>query len=129
MASAADTGSARRFGAWIRYGDPLTDEQEAFALEHYRVALLQPWETERAARMKAARPDLTLLAYTCLSSTRSYEPGPVYSSGLSFAEADAEEVNADAVTLSPDRFTAMQAGEQFVLTVSSKGFGKRLWVF
>lgn len=90
MASAADTGSARRFGAWIRYGDPLTDEQEAFALEHYRVALLQPWETERAARMKAARPDLTLLAYKCLSSTRSYEPGPVYSSGLSFAEADAE---------------------------------------
>ena len=41
------------------------------------------------------------------------------------AEADAEEVSAEAVTLSPERFAAMQAGEQFVLTVSSKGFGKR----
>jgi DNA gyrase subunit A len=41
------------------------------------------------------------------------------------ADADAEEVSADAVTLSPERFAAMQAAEQFVLTVSSKGFGKR----
>ncbi|MBY0559148.1 DNA gyrase subunit A [Hyphomicrobium sp.] len=41
------------------------------------------------------------------------------------AEADAEEVSADAVTLSPERFAAMQAAEQFVLTVSTKGFGKR----
>ena len=41
------------------------------------------------------------------------------------ADADAEDVNADAVTLSPERFAAMQAGEQFVLTVSNKGFGKR----
>ena len=41
------------------------------------------------------------------------------------ADADAEDVSADAVTLSPERFAAMQAGEQFVLTVSTKGFGKR----
>jgi DNA gyrase subunit A len=40
-------------------------------------------------------------------------------------EADGEDVNADAVTLSPERFTEMQSAEQFVLTVSSKGFGKR----
>ncbi|WP_045836687.1 DNA gyrase subunit A [Hyphomicrobium sp. 99] len=40
-------------------------------------------------------------------------------------DADAEEVNADAVTLSPERFTEMQSAEQFVLTVSSRGFGKR----
>jgi DNA gyrase subunit A len=41
------------------------------------------------------------------------------------ADADAEEVSADAVTLTPERFAAMQSGEQFVLTVSKKGFGKR----
>ncbi|RUP09066.1 DNA gyrase subunit A [Hyphomicrobium sp.] len=40
-------------------------------------------------------------------------------------DADAEEVNADAVTLSPERFSEMQSAEQFVLTVSIKGFGKR----
>ncbi len=40
-------------------------------------------------------------------------------------EADGEEVNADAVTLSPERFAEMQTAEQFVLTVSTKGFGKR----
>jgi DNA gyrase subunit A len=41
------------------------------------------------------------------------------------ADVDAEEVSADAVTLSPERFSDMQAAEQFVLTVSKKGFGKR----
>ncbi|HEY8193668.1 MAG TPA: DNA gyrase subunit A [Hyphomicrobium sp.] len=42
-------------------------------------------------------------------------------------DADAEEVSADAVTLTlnPERFAEMQAAEQFVLTVSNKGFGKR----
>ncbi len=40
-------------------------------------------------------------------------------------ETEAEEVSADAVTLTPERFAEMQAAEQFVLTVSSKGFGKR----
>ena len=40
-------------------------------------------------------------------------------------DADAEE-GADAeLTLSPERFAEMQAKEQFVLTVSEKGFGKR----
>ena len=40
-------------------------------------------------------------------------------------EAEAEEVSADAVTLTPERFGEMQTAEQFVLTVSSRGFGKR----
>jgi hypothetical protein len=78
----------RRFGAWIRYGDPLTTEEVDFAISHYAVAILQPWETEAAARMKAARPDMTVLCYKCLSSTRSYEKGPVFSSGVSHEEAE-----------------------------------------
>lgn len=75
-------------GAWIRYGDPLLPGQLDFAAEHYRVAILQPWETDAAAELKRLRPDMTVLCYKCLSSTRSYEPGPVYSSGVSHAEAD-----------------------------------------
>jgi len=41
------------------------------------------------------------------------------------ADAEPEEANAEAVTLSPERFAEMQAAEQFVLTVSNRGFGKR----
>ncbi|MFT3730352.1 MAG: DNA gyrase subunit A [Hyphomicrobium sp.] len=44
--------------------------------------------------------------------------------GEATAEADAEEVSGD-VSISAERFAEMQAAEQFVLTVSSKGFGKR----
>lgn len=45
--------------------------------------------------------------------------------GETVAEADSEEMSGEAVTLSPQRFAEMQAAEQFVLSVSSKGFGKR----
>lgn len=75
-------------GAWIRYGDPLLPGQLAFAAEHYRAAILQPWETEAAIELKRLRPDMTVLCYKCLSSARAYEPGPVFSSGVSFGEAE-----------------------------------------
>ena len=74
-------------GAWIRYGEPLRPEELDFAAEHYRAAILQPWELEAAAKLKRRRPEMTVICYKCLSSTRSYEPGPVYSSGVSYAEA------------------------------------------
>lgn len=77
----------RRFGAWIRYGNPIGADQIKFAADHYASAILQPWETEAAAQLKHARPDMTVLTYKCLSSTRSYEPGPYFTSGLSYTEA------------------------------------------
>lgn len=77
-----------RHGAWIRYGAPLEPAQIAFAIEHYQVAILQPWETDALAALKAARPDVTVLAYKCLSSTRSFESGPVYTSGVCHDEAE-----------------------------------------
>ncbi|MGY1735342.1 putative glycoside hydrolase [Geodermatophilus sp. SYSU D00684] len=77
-----------RRGAWIRYQDPLSDEQLDFAVEHYQVAILQPWEDEAAARLKEQRPDMTVLAYRCLSSVRDFETGPVYTSGVSLEEAE-----------------------------------------
>ncbi len=40
-------------------------------------------------------------------------------------DADAEDVAEGVVELSPEKFAEMQAKEQFVLTVSTKGFGKR----
>jgi DNA gyrase subunit A len=39
--------------------------------------------------------------------------------------ADADEETTAEVTLSAERFAEMQSAEQFVLTVSDKGFGKR----
>jgi len=80
----------KRHGAWIRYGgDAITPEQINFAVANYQVAILQPWEMDAARQLKCARPDMTVLCYKCLSSTRDYEPGPVYSSGLGYHEADA----------------------------------------
>lgn len=38
---------------------------------------------------------------------------------------DAEEVTGEEILLSPERFEAMAAQEEFILTVSEKGFGKR----
>lgn len=38
---------------------------------------------------------------------------------------DVEETNGEEIPLSPERFEAMAALEEFILTVSEKGFGKR----
>ena len=36
-------GTPGKFGAWIRYGgDPISEEQLAFAAQNYAVAILQP---------------------------------------------------------------------------------------
>lgn len=88
MAANSEPRPRRRFGAWLRYGAALTQEQVAFAVDHYRVAALQPWEVAAARLLKQARPDMTVLAYKCLSSTRSYESGPVFTSGVDFEEAE-----------------------------------------
>lgn len=74
-------------GAWIRYGGPISREQVELAVQRYRVAMIQPWELEVAAELKERRPDMTVLAYKCLSSARDYEPGPLFSSGVSYAQA------------------------------------------
>lgn len=87
-------------GAWIRYGEPLRPEELDFAAEHYRAAILQPWELEAAAQLKHRRPEMTVICYKCLSSTRSYEPGPVHSSGVSHAEA--EDAGGDWFARRPD---------------------------
>ncbi|AYD89206.1 hypothetical protein D5R93_02480 [Actinomyces lilanjuaniae] len=73
-------------GAWVRYGDPLGREEVDFAARHYRVAILQPWETQAAERLKQERPDMTVLAYRCLSSARDFEPPQRCASGLTFDE-------------------------------------------
>lgn len=78
----------RHFGAWIRYGEPLDDSQIDFAINHYAAAILQPFESDAARRLKEARPDMTVICYKCLSSSRSYESGPILTSGVGFEEAE-----------------------------------------
>ena len=81
-------GAQRLNAAWIRYGgDPITRSQLDFAIKHYSVAIIQPWEKEAAHYLKTHAPNMTVLAYKCLSSSRNYEPGPIYSSGVSYAQA------------------------------------------
>jgi len=41
------------------------------------------------------------------------------------AEAGDEEVNVAIVTLTPERFAELESREEFILTVTAKGFGKR----
>lgn len=72
---------------WIRYAGPLTEEEIARAAGRFRVVILQPWENQHVHRFREADPDITVLAYKCLSSVRVYETGPVFSSGIAPAQA------------------------------------------
>ncbi|WP_136314212.1 putative glycoside hydrolase [Actinomyces procaprae] len=81
------SGTGRGVGAWLRYGGPIAPAELDFAVAHYRAAVLQPWEREAAARLKDARPDMTVLAYRCLSSVREFEPPERCASGIGWAQA------------------------------------------
>lgn len=67
---------------WIRYAGPLTDDEINRAVGKFRAVILQPWESEQVQRFRDVDPNITVLAYKCLSSVRLYERGPVYSSGI-----------------------------------------------
>lgn len=80
------------YGLWVRYGgEPVTDEQITFAAQHYAVAILQPREVRAARRLKELNPAMTVLCYKCLCSTRNYEEQEPFTSGVSFAQAEAAE--------------------------------------
>ena len=50
-------GTPGKFGAWIRYGgDPISEDQLAFAAQNYAVAILQPWELDAARYLKEQSP-------------------------------------------------------------------------
>lgn len=56
--------------------------------------VLQPWEGERAAQLKAANPSLVVLAYQNLSAmAQGVGPNGVSSSGVNFAEASESHPN------------------------------------
>jgi DNA gyrase subunit A len=64
-------------------------------------------------------------AYLKQASAMRRAEGAEEAEGNGASAEDAEETaNAD-VLLSPERFTELQAKEEFVLTISEKGFGKR----
>ncbi|MHA7210051.1 putative glycoside hydrolase [Arthrobacter sp. MDT1-65] len=114
-------------GAWIRYGDPLLPGQLEFAAEHYRVAILQPWEVDAAKELKRLRPDMTVLCYKCLSSTRSYEPGPVFSSGISSREAEEADGGWFARRLDGTRLEWERYPGHWQMRVWDPGYQRR-WV-
>lgn len=81
--------------AWVRYGgQSISQEQLEFAVGRYAVAVLQPWETEAAAYLREHSPETLLLCYKCLTSTGEDAPGPIFASGVSYREAEAEQDGA-----------------------------------
>ncbi|HEU0130576.1 MAG TPA: putative glycoside hydrolase [Mycobacteriales bacterium] len=71
-AAAAGTPVTNPPALWVKLDGTPTSTEAAYAAAHYRVVILNPWETTTLQRIKAANPAVTVLAYKCLSSTRSY---------------------------------------------------------
>ena len=72
---------------------------------------------------------MVVLAYKCLSSTRSYEPGPIYSSGLSFAQAVSLANSGKDFCVSPQRRPHRVEGLPWALSDAGGNPGYRwYWV-
>jgi hypothetical protein len=57
---------------WMSIGQSPTDDQIKFAATHYRVAVMNVWETAAAKELHQLNPKIIVLAYQDLSSVRSY---------------------------------------------------------
>lgn len=67
------TAAERVPALWLQLSDAPTEADLEAAAGRFRVAVLNPWETGAAAWLQERDPEMVVLAYKCLSSTRSYE--------------------------------------------------------
>lgn len=88
--SAHERTAGARHGAWVRLGASAPEGQRALEIEQAAggvgAAVLEPWETAAAARLKAADPSAIVLCRKRTFLVDDAETGPVRSSGLGYAE-------------------------------------------
>jgi DNA gyrase subunit A len=92
-------------------GIRLESSDEVISMSMLRHAEFDVAEREAYLRMSKAR--------------RGGDPEPEGVAAEAPAPEEGEEVSVPAITLSDERFAAMTAAEQFILSVTSNGFGKR----
>jgi hypothetical protein len=80
---------------WYKTSGSPTDAEITAAATRYSVVILNPWETAALRKLKALNPTITVLAYKCLSSTRSYsgavingQDAAVLPTGVGYVEAN-----------------------------------------
>jgi Hypothetical glycosyl hydrolase family 15 len=85
-------------GLWYAIGDRPTAKEVDAAAQRYGVVVLNAWETDALHRLKQLNPDITVLVYKDLSSTRDYDgslnadgsDAEHQPTGVGFAYADRE---------------------------------------
>jgi hypothetical protein len=109
-APAAQAASTNPPALWYKTSGSPTDAEITAASTRYRVVILNPWETVAAHKLKALNPTITVLAYKCLSSTRSYsgavvsgKDAAVLPTGVGYIEASSAHPDWFAVDTSGNR--------------------------
>jgi hypothetical protein len=109
-APAAQAASTNPPALWYKTSGSPTDAEIVAASTRYRVVIINPWETAAAHKLKALNPTITVLAYKCLSSTRSYsgavvngKDAAVLPTGVGYVEANSAHPDWFAVDTSGAR--------------------------
>jgi hypothetical protein len=109
-APAAHAASTNPPALWYKTSGTPTDAEIVAASTRYSVVILNPWETAALHKLKALNPTITVLAYKCLSSTRSYsgavingKDAAVLPTGVGYVEANSAHPDWFAVDTSGNR--------------------------
>src|SRR5262245_39741682 len=70
--TSAAAANGRGGGLWYAIGDRPTDREIEAAASRYGVVVLNSWEVDALQQLKELNPDVTVLVYKDLSSTRDY---------------------------------------------------------
>lgn len=89
--SSGRAGGDRPHAAWIRLSDEgvvrIDSDEAAAQAGRYGAAVLDPWETAAAERMKRADPGMLLLCRKSIAVVDRSQPGPLHSTGVSYDQA------------------------------------------
>lgn len=107
--------------AWVRHspgGSAVITEQEvATWASRCVIAVLDPWESAAAASLKASAPHVVVLCRKDMATVDQAEPGPIYSSGISYEQAER----------TPAWFAVDRAGDRITSGEDSGRWHMRVW--
>jgi Hypothetical glycosyl hydrolase family 15 len=116
---------------WYGIGEPPTDDELEFAAKHYDVVVLNAWELDALRKLHDLNPEVKVLVYKDLSSTRNYEgavngdvDAPLLPTGIGYYAAQNNHPHWFAVDIAGSRISWAGYAKHWQMTVWDPGYQK-----
>ena len=127
LSGAASAGAATSVAGQVRYAIDNNPDFSNLArtAQRHEYVILHPKRVNEVAQIKAANPDVKVLMYKDLSASINYPSNAQLTTGVSYAEANAEHPEWFLQNTSGQRFTFRNYSSLWAMDVGSPSYQKR----